>query len=40
MLTVYRSNRAEFLARLLSRQLIEQQPGPLETVEVMVNTWP
>jgi exodeoxyribonuclease V gamma subunit len=25
---------------LLSRQLIEQQPGPLETVEVMVNTWP
>ncbi len=40
MLTVYRSNRAEFLASLLSRQLIEQQPGPLETVEVMVNTWP
>ena len=40
MLTVYRSNRAEFLARLLSRQLIEQKPGPLETVEVMVNTWP
>ena len=40
MLTVYRSNRAEFLARLLSRQLIEQQPGPLETLEVMVNTWP
>ena len=40
MLTVYRSNRAEFLARLLSRQLIEQQPGPFETVEVMVNTWP
>ncbi|MCB4410596.1 exodeoxyribonuclease V subunit gamma [Synechococcus sp. MU1611] len=40
MLTVYRSNRAEFLARLLSRQLIEQQLGPLETVEVMVNTWP
>ncbi len=40
MLTVYRSNRAEFLARLLSRQLIEQPLGPLETVEVMVNTWP
>jgi len=40
LLTVYRSNRAEFLARLLSRQLIEQQPGPLEMVEVMVNTWP
>ncbi len=40
MLTVYRSNRAEFLARLLARQLVEQQPGPMETVEVMVNTWP
>ena len=40
MLTVYRSNRAEFLAHVLSRQLIEQQPGPMETVEVMVNTWP
>ena len=40
MLTLYRSNRAEFLAQLLSRQLLEQPPGPLETLEVMVNTWP
>ncbi len=40
MLTIYRSNRAEFLAQLLAQQLIEQQPGPLETVEVLVNTWP
>ena len=40
MLTLYRSNRAEFLAQLLAQQLLEQRPGPLETVEVMVNTWP
>ena len=40
MLTLYRSNRAEFLAQLLAQQLLEQQPGPLETVEVLVNTWP
>ena len=40
MLTLYRSNRAEFLAQLLAQQLLNQQPGPLETVEVMVNTWP
>ena len=40
MLTLYRSNRAEFLAQLLAQQLLSQQPGPLETVEVLVNTWP
>ena len=40
MLTLYRSNRAEFLAALLARQLKEDRPGPMETVEVMVNTWP
>ena len=40
MLTLYRSNRAEFLAQLLAQQLLEQRPGPLETVEVMVKTWP
>ena len=40
MLTLYRSNRAEFLAQLLAQQLLEQRPGPLETVEVLVNTWP
>jgi exodeoxyribonuclease V gamma subunit len=40
LLTLYRSNRAEFLAQLLAQQLIDQQPGPLETLEVMVNTWP
>ena len=40
MLTLYRSNRAEFLATLLARQLLEDRPGPFETVEVLVNTWP
>ena len=40
MLTLYRSNRAEFLAALLARQLKQDRPGPMETVEVMVNTWP
>ena len=40
MLRLYRSNRAEFLAALLARQLLDNPPGPLETVEVLVNTWP
>ena len=40
MLTLYRSNRAEVLAALLARQLQEDCPGPFETVEVLVNTWP
>ncbi|KGG15415.1 MULTISPECIES: exodeoxyribonuclease V subunit gamma [unclassified Prochlorococcus] len=39
MLTVYRSNRSEWLAELLAEQLRVNPPGPLETVEVMVNTW-
>ena len=40
MLTVYRSNRAEFLAELLAAQLRLQPPGPFEQVQVVVNTWP
>ena len=40
MLIVYRSNRAEWLAELLSEQLRLNPPAPFETVEVMVNTWP
>ena len=40
MLTLYRSNRAEFLAAVLARQLLEDRPGPFDTVEVLVNTWP
>ncbi|MFM7266386.1 MAG: exodeoxyribonuclease V subunit gamma, partial [Cyanobium sp.] len=37
---VYRSNRAEFLARLLAAQLRLAPPPPLETAVVVVNTWP
>ncbi|MBM5797932.1 MAG: exonuclease V subunit gamma, partial [Cyanobacteria bacterium K_Offshore_0m_m2_072] len=40
MLTVYRGNRAEFLADLLAAQLRLDPPDPLEVVEVVVNTWP
>ncbi len=40
MLTVYRSNRAEWLANILSEQLRLTPPTPFETIEVIVNTWP
>ena len=40
MLTVYRSNRADLLARLLAAQLQLHPPDPWETVAVVVNTWP
>ncbi|MEB3322738.1 MAG: exodeoxyribonuclease V subunit gamma, partial [Synechococcaceae cyanobacterium] len=40
MLTVFRSNRAELLARLLAAQLRLSPPDPLTRVEVVVNTWP
>lgn len=40
MLTVFRSNRAETLASLLAAQLRQNPPPPLETVQVVVNTWP
>jgi len=40
LLTLYRSNRAELLARLLATQLRLDPPGPLEQVLVVVNTWP
>ena len=40
MLTVYRSNRAEWLARILSEQLRLTPPEPFESIEVLVNTWP
>ncbi|MEN9540457.1 MAG: hypothetical protein RLZZ459_548, partial [Cyanobacteriota bacterium] len=40
MLTLYRSNRAELLARLLATELRLTPPGPLEQVQVVVNTWP
>ncbi|MEO1002873.1 MAG: exodeoxyribonuclease V subunit gamma [Cyanobacteria bacterium J06638_7] len=40
MLTVFSSNRAEWLAELLAAQLRSQPPAPFEQVEVVVNTWP
>ncbi len=40
MLTVFRSNRAEWLADLLSEKLRLTPPDPFETVEIIVNTWP
>ncbi|MEN9496251.1 MAG: hypothetical protein RLZZ137_1291, partial [Cyanobacteriota bacterium] len=40
MLTLFRSNRAELLARLLATELRLTPPGPLEPVQVVVNTWP
>jgi len=40
LLTVFRSNRAEFLASVLAQQLLLDPPGPWETVQVVVNTWP
>ncbi len=40
MLTVFRSNRAEFLARVLATQLRLTPPDPFEQVQVVVNTWP
>ena len=40
MLTVYRSNRAELLAQVLAVQLQLEPPGPLEQIQVIVNTWP
>jgi len=40
LLTLYRSNRAELLAQVLAAQLELEPPGPLEQVQVVVNTWP
>ena len=40
MLTVYRSNRTEFLATLLAQTLTLDPPGPFEELEIVVNTWP
>ena len=40
MLTLYRSNRAELLAQVLATDLRLHPPGPLEQIQVVVNTWP
>jgi exodeoxyribonuclease V gamma subunit len=40
VLTIFRSNRAEFLVDVLALQLRQDPPPPLEQVRVVVNTWP
>ncbi|MEY4298643.1 MAG: hypothetical protein RLZZ423_1822, partial [Cyanobacteriota bacterium] len=40
MLTLYRSNRAELLAQVLATRLRLEPPGPLDPLQVVVNTWP
>lgn len=40
MLTVFRSNRAEFLAAVLAQRLALAPPDPFTEVAVVVNTWP
>ncbi len=40
LLTIYRSNRAEWLARVLSEDLRLTPPDPFVKVAVVVNTWP
>lgn len=40
MLTVVRSNRAEFLVDVLAQHLRLAPPDPLQQIQVVVNTWP
>ena len=40
MLTVYRSNKAEWLAEVLAEKLRVNPPRVFEKVEILVNTWP
>ena len=40
MLTIYRSNRAEWLARILSEDLRVNPPTISEKVNILVSTWP
>ena len=40
MLTVYRSNKAEWLAKVLAEKLRLDPPDPFEETEIIVNTWP
>ncbi len=40
MLTIYRSNRAEWLAKVLSEQLRICPPKLFENVDIIVNSWP
>ena len=40
MLTVYRSNRAEWLASIIAEDLRLNPPDLFEKVDIVVNTWP
>ncbi len=40
MFNIYRSNRAEWLAKLLSEELKLNPPNPFEAIDIIVNTWP
>ncbi len=40
MLNVYRSNRSEWLAKVLAEQLRVKPPEAFEKIDVVVNTWP
>jgi len=40
LLTLYRSNRIEWLAQVLAAKLQADPPGPFEQAQVVVNTWP
>tara|TARA_Y100001968_G_scaffold110186_1_gene99697 strand:+ start:10388 stop:13684 length:3297 start_codon:yes stop_codon:yes gene_type:complete len=40
LLTIYRSNRAEWLARIVSEELKATPPVISEKVEILVSTWP
>ena len=40
MLTIYRSNKAEWLAEILGQELRLNPPGITEEVNVIVSTWP
>ena len=40
MLTIVRSNRAEFLVDVLAQHLRLAPPDPLQQIQVVVNTWP
>ena len=40
MLTLYRSNRIEWLAQVLAAKLQAEPPSPFEQAQVVVNTWP
>ncbi len=40
MLIIYRSNRAEWLAKVLSQQLLLSPPEISESLNIIVNTWP